>query len=70
MIPMKLSDSAILNIKGSDYRCIISLISKNEAITLLQNAGFDGKKRNIINLKNIKFFETIYKNGKSSYKIW
>ena len=44
MIPMKLSDSAILNIKGSDYRCIISLISKNEAITLLQNAGLIEKK--------------------------
>ena len=26
------SDIAILNIKGSDYCCIISLISKNEAI--------------------------------------
>ena len=26
---------AILNIKGSDYCCIISLISKNEAINLL-----------------------------------
>ena len=30
-----LSDIAILNIKGSDYRCIISLISKNEAINLI-----------------------------------
>ena len=29
MIPMKLSDIAISDIKGSDYRCIISLISKN-----------------------------------------
>ena len=29
---------AILNIKGSDYRCIINLISKNEAINLTQNA--------------------------------
>ena len=26
-----------INIKGSDYRCIISLISKNEAIKLVQN---------------------------------
>ena len=31
MISMKFSDVAILNIKGSHYRCIISLISKNEA---------------------------------------
>ena len=29
---------AILNIKGSDYRCIVSLISKNEVINLMQNA--------------------------------
>ena len=35
---MNLSDIAILNIKHSDYRCIISLISKNEAINLIQNA--------------------------------
>ena len=28
---------AILNIKGFDYRCNISIISKNEAIKLLQN---------------------------------
>ena len=38
MMSIKLSDIAILNIKGSFYRCIISLISKNEAINLLQNA--------------------------------
>ena len=38
MISVNLGDIAILNIKGSDYRCIISLISKNEVIDLLQNA--------------------------------
>ena len=43
MMSMNLSDIAILNIKGSDYRCIISLISKNEAIKLLQNAHFTKK---------------------------
>ena len=32
MMSINLSDIAILNIKGSDYGCIISLISKNEAI--------------------------------------
>ena len=37
MMSINLSDTAILNIKGSDYRCIISLISKNEAIKLIQN---------------------------------
>ena len=36
---VNLSDIAILNIKGSDYCCIISSISKNKAKNLLQNAA-------------------------------
>ena len=40
---MNLSDIAILNIKGSEYHCIISLICKNEAINLMQNADFTEK---------------------------
>ena len=40
---VNLSDIAILNIKDSNYRCIISLISKNEAIKLLQDAELSGK---------------------------
>ena len=40
---MNLSDIAVLNIKGSDYRCIISLMSKNEAINLMQNADLPKK---------------------------
>ena len=43
MTSLNLSDIAILNIKGSDYRCIISLISKNEAINLLQDANLTEK---------------------------
>ena len=43
MMPINLSDIAILNIKGSDYFCIISLISKNEAINLLQNSDLTEK---------------------------
>ena len=35
MRSMNIRDIAILNIKGSDYCCIISLTSKNEAINLL-----------------------------------
>ena len=35
IMSINLSNIAILNIKGSDYRCIISLISKNEAINLM-----------------------------------
>ena len=38
MMSMNLSNIAILNIKSSDYRCIISGISKNEAINLMENA--------------------------------
>ena len=39
MMSVNLSGIVILNIKGSDYRCINSLISKNEAINLMQNAN-------------------------------
>ena len=45
MMSMNLGDIAILNIKGSDYRC---LISKNETINLMQNADLTEKKRSII----------------------
>ena len=37
MMSVTLSDIAILNIKGSDFLCIINLISKKEVIHLLQN---------------------------------
>ena len=40
---MNLSGIAILNIKGSDYRCIVSLISKTEAIKLMQNSDLTKK---------------------------
>ena len=38
-----LSDIAILNIKGSDSRCIIRLISKNKAVKFLQNVDLTEK---------------------------
>ena len=44
MISINLSNIAILNMKGSDYCCIISLISKNEAINLMQNVGLTEKR--------------------------
>ena len=47
MISVNLGDIAILNIKGSDYRFIISLISKNEVIDLLQNADLTEKSRTL-----------------------
>ena len=43
MMSMNLSDIAILNIKGSDYHCVISLISKNEAINVMPNADLTEK---------------------------
>ena len=43
MMSMDLSDIAILNITGSDHRCIISLISKNKAINVMQNADLTEK---------------------------
>ena len=72
MMSVNLSDIALLNIKGSDYHCIISLICKNEAIVLMQNADLTVKNWNIINCRKIyKNFEIIYKDEKKNrYKLW
>ena len=43
MMSINLNDVTIFNIKGSDYSCIISLISKNEAIKLMQNTDLTEK---------------------------
>ena len=44
MMSVNFSDIAILNIKGSDYCCIISLIvRKSEAIKLIQNVDLTEK---------------------------
>ena len=40
---INLSDIAILIIKGSDYCCIISGISKNDAINLMPNVDLTEK---------------------------
>ena len=53
MMSVNLSEIAILKIKSSDYRCIISLISKNEAIKLLQNADLTEKSGTFKKLKII-----------------
>ena len=44
---VNLSDTAVSNMKGS------SLISKNNAINLMENADLTEKKRNIININNL-----------------
>ena len=44
MMSMNLSDIAILNIKGSSHRCIISRISKSETINIMENTNLTEKK--------------------------
>ena len=67
---INLSNVAILNIKGSDYRCVISLISKNEAINLLQNADWPRKVEHYKKSENYKLrkiwkiFRSIHKHYK------
>ena len=47
MMSMNLSDIAVWNIKGSDYCCIISGISKNEDINVMQNTDLTETLENI-----------------------
>ena len=47
MMSINLSDIAISNFKGFDCRCLISLISKNKTVTLMQNADLTGKSRTL-----------------------
>ena len=44
---MNLSVIAILNIRCADYPCIISEISKSEAINLMQNIDLTEKSRTL-----------------------
>ena len=53
MMSMKLSNIAILNIKGTGYCCIISLFSKNEAINFMQNADLTEKVEHYILRKKL-----------------
>ena len=59
MMSVNLSDIVISNIKGSNYRLIISLISKNETINLLQNADLNEKIR-ALSIKKIWFILKVY----------
>ena len=40
---MNLSEIYVLNIKGADYRCVISGIIKSEVINLMQNIDLTEK---------------------------
>ena len=53
MMSMSLSNIPILTIKGSDYCCIVSLISKNQAINLMENGRLTKKTQNIIKHKKL-----------------
>ena len=50
MMFMNLTNIPILNIKGFDYCCIISGISKNEAINVMQNADLTKNGRTLQNI--------------------
>ena len=43
MMSINLSDIVLININSSDYYCIISQISQNEAINLIRNADLTEK---------------------------
>ena len=52
IIFMNLRNIVVLKIKNADYRCIITGVSKSEAIKLLQNIDLTEKKWNIIKIKS------------------
>ena len=51
LMSLDLSNIAILNIHGPGYCCIISEISKSEAINLIQNTEFTEKSGTLQNIK-------------------
>ena len=59
MMSMKLSEIAVLNITGFDYRCIIGGIRKNKCINRKQNADLTKKAKHY----RIQKFIIAYKNG-------
>ena len=59
MMSINLINIAILRIESADYRCLISVISKSEAIILMENADLTKKSGTLKNKKII----IIYKNG-------
>ena len=48
MIPMNLTDIAILKIKNADYCCIITRISKSEAVNLMENIDLTEKRETLL----------------------
>ena len=60
MMSISLSSFVIVNIKGSNYCCIIRKINENEAINIIQNDLLTKKNKT---LKNKKKIIITYKNG-------
>ena len=60
MVSMNFSNIAILSINNADYCCIITRISKSEAINLMQSIALSEKMWDIIKYKKL-FSDT--KNG-------
>ena len=62
----------ILKIENPNYSFIVTGTSKSEAIKLLEGKFLCYKffRNSNITKKNMKIFQTIYKNGKNNYKIW
>ena len=57
---MNLNDIAILKIRCVYYHCIINVISKREAVNLLQNAHLS---KNVDHYKTYFFFIVCIKDG-------
>ena len=55
MMSINLSDIAVLNIKGTDYHCIISEINKSGAINPRQNFDLT-EKRGTLKKKNLSSY--------------
>ena len=59
---MNFNDVAIVSIKGNDYRIYFWYMSKNDAISIMNNSNLNEKNRTII------IFFTIYKKNESENK--
>ena len=53
MMSMNLNNITILNINGIDYCCIITPISKSEAINLTQDIDLSKKSGTLWNVENL-----------------
>ena len=51
---MNLGNFVILNINGADYRCIVKIISTNEAADLLQKADLNEKSGTLSHISHIE----------------